>query len=629
VPAPAAPVPHHRSKKTCSKKTCNPVDSDESSEAPRPEPCWRYHSKKTCKAAHPRCDWLRRAGGARNRCYTAAVADPEDSEESSEAPSKAPEPAEPVPSEPEGESSEAPSKAPEPAEPVPSRYYRGGVWYNSETHNEWYNSENPRPGEAAHPHYTAAAADPEDSEESSEEEPEPRAPVSSQPRAPVSSQPPHYTAAAADPEDSEESSEEEPEPRAPVPSQPRAPVPSQPRAPIALSDSPIALSDSPIALSDYQIQPGILPDHHKMSELRALVSRDMAQRILLAIDRDPAPKIREDNFNVVYDIGNRMVLRVSKPLNPTKVRAYERALELAKIMGDAAIGPPILWSSIVHTQGRDPHIMSIQEHGGPSLRDKLLDPDIADRDDLCDIMAKQLLRLMCRVAALGFMDADLRPANIVISGHGSSLRALIIDFDPKLMVRVRDEEAAAATAEMVYFLMSHLEKGHFLVPQERYLGYICLHRAMIRAVPVSRLNTDAWDRVDQSSRVQQIFRHYLPGLRVDWPVQLGLDLVLHEDSEKQRVGSLRFPGGRAPPECGSPPRLQMEVAEAWKLADHAALQADRAASRASRAAAQVRASRSGGGRRAGRRAGPSDPRGTDGRRVGSTQRARARLARPQ
>jgi hypothetical protein len=293
--------------------------------------------------------------------------------------------------------------------------------------------------------------------------------------------------------------------------------------------------------------------------------RDMAQRLLEAVERDSSLLISSGGFNKVYDIGHRRVLRVSKlALDPAEVIAYQRELGLAEIMGDAGIGPPILWSSVARTPDGSEHVLSIQEHGGPSLHSKL--PELVGHRDYCDLVAKQLLRLMCRVAALGFVDADLKPANIVISGGGIySARALIIDFDPQFMVRTRHKgDAAAATTAMVSFLESHLH----LSASGRGAGAAgarCLLEAMHRAVPSVRLDRDAWHRVNSDQAVRHMVRHYFHNdWWRDWP-----HMEEHRGSEDQKVGPLRFPRSRTPPECGSP-GLHMKAAEAWKLASIAA-----------------------------------------------------------
>jgi hypothetical protein len=181
-------------------------------------------------------------------------------------------------------------------------------------------------------------------------------------------------------------------------------------------------------------------------------------------------------------------------------------------------------------------------------------------------LARQLLLLMCRLSALGFVATDLKPMNIVVSGDGIySTQARLIDFDPRFMMRIeRPTDAAAATVAMVSFLESHLD----LTLVGGHPGASCVLDAMHRAVPSVRIDAAAWRRVDEGEQVRHNVLHYFKG--VGWRDRPRA-LSARADGV-QEVGPLRYRRGRAPDECLSR-EAQRAALKAWNDASAAAARA--------------------------------------------------------
>ena len=262
-------------------------------------------------------------------------------------------------------------------------------------------------------------------------------------------------------------------------------------------------------------------------------------------------------WNTVFRVGDtNYILRESKPLNPDQAQRAKSETELTGVMARANIGPLIYWSGTRASTSQPGHVVSLlvsENYTHGSLYDYMYKTPLTSSQ--CDSLAEQILHLVCKIASLGFVNADIKPSNIVVKPTTNGNEARLIDFDFTYLIWIQPKDAAAGCAAMIGLLESHLAT----YPAAAGLSSKCLLDALRRLVPSARLPPGSWHRITESEGFRRETQHYFKQDHV--PVHPVVTVAKGRDSQ---VGPIVYRSGSTPPECVSPADIHAALA-AWQL----------------------------------------------------------------
>jgi hypothetical protein len=159
----------------------------------------------------------------------------------------------------------------------------------------------------------------------------------------------------------------------------------------------------------------------------------------------------------------RRAKKKSKSLEGRQAETSELALQ--EVLGDAGIGPSIFW----HSSPDHPETLVLQAFANSGDLTTFLSKPRSPV--ILALLAKKIVKLICRVAFLGFLALDMKPENIVVSydaGRASPLCVRLIDFDPRFFRKVSNpqdvshDEAMASLAAVSFRVMLKLLRKHLL-----------------------------------------------------------------------------------------------------------------------------------------------------------------------
>lgn len=231
--------------------------------------------------------------------------------------------------------------------------------------------------------------------------------------------------------------------------------------------------------------------------------------------------IGKGTFNKVYAIKEapNVVVRVSNPIGKNKLEEALQEMHLAKLIGEAGIGPSIrAYGSEPLGNGKS-SVWSVQAKFEAGELGDVLENDKNIMHQLPHI-ARQLRGLICRVAVLGFAATDLKPGNIVLRWRPKEKRydTRLIDYDlyfftrlgPAMDIAALDgcggsaKKAAAAAAAGNAYVMLRLLIGHLKL--ERHPAFQRLAELLDGK---NELSSAVVKALEESELIRKQTKHYL------------------------------------------------------------------------------------------------------------------------
>ena len=244
--------------------------------------------------------------------------------------------------------------------------------------------------------------------------------------------------------------------------------------------------------------------------------------------------------------------RAIKSSTSGHLRRYENSeLAIQEVLGEARIGPAVFWhKSIVSKSTGKAEFLVLEAWGKDGDLQHFLSHNQAPA--VLDLLARKIIKLLCRVAFLGFLALDMKPENIVISydsSRTSHLCVRLIDFDPQFFRKVfnpnssRSDEEKGALAAVSFRVMFKLLYKHLFNKKQNYRDFSRILSENV-GTATSRFRRKDVERVlyviDQTPN--DVWKHYFKTQKPQTPEQaVGLTSVVSSDPNGPvRVGNFNF-----------------------------------------------------------------------------------------